>query len=172
MARNISSTEQLVALFHRAAHLAFHNLHRQGSHAQDRVMALLASQRAMSQRELLQHMGVRPASLSELLGKLEKSGAVRRERDRRDKRNVVVTLTEEGGRMAAERARTMRNAMRGMFAPLAEEEQAQLAALLTRLVTAWEAEHEADPACAEPALRPWRSLDRETGEGGHHDRRS
>lgn len=170
MPEKISSPEQLTALFHRALHRIFHHLHRHGSHAQDKVLALLSKRRALSQRELLAGMGIRPASLSELLGKLEKNGAIRRERDRRDKRNVIVTLTEQGVHEFTDRRRNMHTGMRELFAPLNEEEQAQLTALLSKLVTAWEAEQGANGRESE-WQSPHARHGMDEGWGGYHDHR-
>lgn len=140
MPHPVPDPDSLFTLFHRGSHLVFHQLHRHGSHAQGRILGLLAEHGPLSQKILLQGLHVRPASLSELLGKLEKSGAITREKDRHDKRSVVVSLTEQGRRAAAESMRELENGMCGLFAPLDEAEQNCLRTLLTKLVRAWESE--------------------------------
>ena len=73
-------------------------------------------------------LGVRPQSLSELLGKLESAGLVERRRDDGDRRTVIVEITEDGRVATAETPETD-----DPFDVLSDEEQEQLADMLDRV---------------------------------------
>lgn len=66
------------------------------THPQYLVMLALWRYEPLSVREVSRLLQLDPATLSPLLKRLESSGLVRRERDPRDDRVLVVTLTEEG----------------------------------------------------------------------------
>lgn len=95
---------------------------------QGRVLRILTLRSPMPQRELAYMLGVRPQSLSELLGKLESAGLVERKRDETDRRTFNVEITEEG--------RTAESGFQEMEDPfdvLSEEERDQFGDLLDRV---------------------------------------
>ena len=63
---------------------------------QGRILAMLKIQPEIKTRELVYLLGIRQQSLNELLNKLEKSGHVERKPSEKDKRVMVVHLTEKG----------------------------------------------------------------------------
>ncbi|MDR2050500.1 MAG: MarR family transcriptional regulator [Deltaproteobacteria bacterium] len=117
-------------------------LHQRGhaEHAQLRVLALLRDRHSMNQRELLEMLNVRSASLSEILGKLEHRGFIERGRDERDKRGFVVSVTGPGAATAAASEDLWLRSAEDLFASLSGEERRRLAELLEKLVRAWEEE--------------------------------
>jgi len=149
------SNEQLLLLFHRAAKWMFrghrhHGHHHHDSaggraseeggarHAQGRILSILAERDGMSQRELLDILHIRSASLSELLIKLERHGHIARERDEKDKRGFLLRLIDSGRAALAEhRLHHMESAAR-LFSVLDEAERETLFVLLNRLLAAWE----------------------------------
>lgn len=70
---------------------------------QSRLLTLLAAQPEgqLTQRALMEHMGIRSSSLSELVHKLERSGLVQRAECPADRRTALVSLTEQGRAKAA-----------------------------------------------------------------------
>lgn len=66
---------------------------------QGRILAMLKIQPEIKTRELAYLLGIRQQSLNELLNKLEKSGHVERKPSEKDKRVMVVHLTEKGKRI-------------------------------------------------------------------------
>jgi DNA-binding MarR family transcriptional regulator len=137
------SDEQLLHLFRRAAKCLMrghHHRHGSGGHAQGHVLAILGESESISQRELLERLHVRSASLSELLIKLEKSGAIVRRRSERDRRNFLLQLTEQGRVELAEHRRRRRQSTELLFSALSDEERESLSTLLSRLTDAWETE--------------------------------
>lgn len=66
---------------------------------QGRVLAILNLQPEITQKELSYLLDMRNQSLGELLGKLEKSGAIIREPSQEDRRSMNIKLTENGAQL-------------------------------------------------------------------------
>ena len=101
--------------------------------AQHRVLALLAANEGLSQKELAQLMGVRPQSLSELLLRLEESGLVERRRSETDGRVINVYLTDDGREQAQQAAEARRQSARDALGVLTDAEKEELARILEKL---------------------------------------
>ena len=144
--------EELLEMFHRSAHL----LHRSGPHlrrqgrrpplppAQARLMRLLAGAGPVTQRELSEWLDIRSASLSELLGKMERSSWIRRRPNETDKRTIDIDLTEEGENMLQNAGNERMEMAEEMFGNLTEEELRQLHGLLGKLIGDWETRFESE----------------------------
>lgn len=110
-----------------------HLYHRKGGPGQRRVLKILQERGSMPQRELQDYLGIQPGSMSELIGKLEQKGLLRRAACEKDRRSRILMLTEQG--------REMTDAVKEeqeLFGMLSEEEQEQLRALLIKLLEAWD----------------------------------
>lgn len=101
---------------------------------QTAVLQLLRRSGPMSQQDIQAAMEIRPGSVSELITKLERKGLVTRQRDEADKRKVQIIPTPQGLAIAAQSPET---ALADRYAALDAAEQAQLTALLERLLTSW-----------------------------------
>lgn len=134
---------------------------------QARVLALLRLKPEISQRELGYLLDIRPQSLGELLGKLEKSGYIARTPSAEDRRVMRVTLTEAGEAAARETGERQPEADMA-FAALTEEEQAKLAALLDKVIAALRDEvgNEQGPMEGQP-FEPGRGQFHRGGYGAH-----
>lgn len=122
----------LLSLFARCSH----TLRRAGGKhmAQERVLRILARQEeGMGQRQLQELLGIQSGSLSELVSKLEAKGLLTRVRDKADKRNVTLLLTDAGRAAVGPEERP------DPFAALSGEEQELLRALLQKLLDGQEA---------------------------------
>lgn len=141
--------DELGLLFRRAARLMLRGHHHHGPvhPAQGRVLALLRERGTVSQRLLMENMGVRSGSLSELLAKLERQGLIERTRDAEDKRGFIIALTAHGDALVVEHTLREKAASGILFAPLAEEEREQLRSLLQKLIDAWKEEWEEKTGC-------------------------
>ena len=98
---------------------------------QSRLLSLLAEQpeHQLTQRELMNRMGIRSSSLSELVRKLEHSGLIQRSACPTDRRTTLVALTPNGLKKAASLSQTSTRP----FQALNEAEQQTLLALLVKL---------------------------------------
>ncbi len=121
---------------------------------QNSVLALLDSRPGATQKELAEALNVTPASLSELMRKLERKGFITRSKDPADHRFTRVCLTETG-RAALCLDRQIQT--EDPFSSLTGEEQQELKRLLAKLLDDWERRY--------PHERP-RQPD---GPGGHPD---
>ncbi len=100
----------------------------------ERVLSLLDETEGISQQKLALILGIRPQSLSELLGKLERDALLTRTKNPEDRRETLVSLTPEGRERAAAYEAERSRAGESFLAPLTEEERESLAALLRKLL--------------------------------------
>ncbi|GAB3760975.1 MarR family transcriptional regulator [Ramlibacter monticola] len=87
------------------------------------------------------------ATFGSVIGRLEARGWVRREADAADRRRKRLWVTPEGAEAARKMRRSVGKVQARILQPLADEERAQLVALLDRLVAA----HESLAATVEQA---------------------
>lgn len=123
----------------------FLRCHTDGRGSQRRVLFFLREHGPMTQKDLLDEMGVRASSMSELLSKLEAKGFVRKEKSESDKRNYNVSITDAGRDALSEMQAEHRANITDLLSDLPEEDRRQLAALLFRLRERWS---ERDPSLA------------------------
>ena len=136
-----TSCEELFSAFRRTAGQIRRDLYavRAGvggadfERGQGRLMRLLLSRGGAAQAELAREMNIRPASLSELLQKLEQKNLVLREKNAQDKRVVNLRLTPEGKAQAQQLEAAKAAYAKRLFSALDAEESAQLAAILGKL---------------------------------------
>lgn len=107
-------------------------------HGRGRIIALLSECGCSghTQKELAELLGVRPQSLSEALMRLEEDGLVRRERNKEDKRELRIFLTEAGKKLSFEINRGREKRAAEFFSPLTDEEKETLGILLKKLADA------------------------------------
>ena len=121
-------------LLDRCGHYYTHRIG--GSHrGQNSALTWLAEHPNATQKELGEELGITPASLSEVLMKLERKGYVERFKDESDRRFIRVQLTEEG--ISALDALEEKGI--DPFTVLSEDEQETLKGLLSKLLNDWEA---------------------------------
>lgn len=109
---------------------------------QRRILDILLCHPDMSQNALQQMLEIKAGSMSEIIAKMEAKGLITRERDERDRRKMVLCLTEEGKAAARQQAEEPQEDE--IFQVLTEEERLQLKEMLTRLLVQWRKEREAD----------------------------
>ncbi len=163
-------TEKLDVLFRRCANSLGRGHHgrREEGHrgpGQGRIMGMIARHEPISQKELLDMADIRPSSLSEILGKIEGEGYIRRQKDEGDKRSVVISMTDEGRGIVEQTMTARRDYAQALFSCLSLEEQEQLVQLLEKLAASWEQE---EGSCR--GGRPFH--DHHGGRGGCPEHRS
>ena len=122
----------LLNLLHLAGHLA---MMRPGLRAgQFRVLSLLEHAEPVPQQLLSERLRIQPGSLSELLGKLEAQGLIRRERNEEDRRATRVQITEDGLKQLSAMRENMDIERSETLSALSDAEKAQLTALLEKLL--------------------------------------
>jgi DNA-binding MarR family transcriptional regulator len=97
------------------------------------VLRRLGQVPGQSQRDLADALGMHAPRLVALIDELEERGLVARERDRDDRRNYAISLTDEGQRSLTELSRVAREHELAITAALKRDERASLAAMLRRI---------------------------------------
>lgn len=67
-----------------------------GHIGQQKIISILANMDSMSQKDLQNVLDIKPSSASEIITKLEDKGDIVRTRDEKDRRKVVLKITEAG----------------------------------------------------------------------------
>lgn len=121
----------LYALFFRCCHIL--QRHMGARVSRQRMLSLLCRNGAMTQKEIQQTLGIQAGSLSELAARLEERGLITRERDEKDKRRILLHLTDAGREMARQGTQV---GDAELFACLSTEEQDALRVMLNKIADA------------------------------------
>lgn len=120
--------------FGHEGHHRHHHHHDIKKIGQGRLLSFLLEQDGISQKDLAELLKIAPASVSELINKLENSGYIQKNQNETDKRITNIFLTE-GGRFFAEKMKEERTELAsGIFAALSEDEQKLLLSLLQKII--------------------------------------
>lgn len=123
----------LHALFLRCSNILSRRIGRSAS--RKRIIALLNERGQLTQRQLQELLGIQAGSLSELVTRMEKFGVIQRFPDEKDRRRIVIRLTELGRQRALEPREIGDDRL---FAALTQAEQAELRAMLQKIADAHE----------------------------------
>ncbi len=97
------------------------------------AIGALVQHGAMGVTELAEHLGIRPASATEMVDRLERSGHVRRARDATDRRRVNVVPTEAARTASTEAWSSLVLGIDHVCAGLSPSERDTVLAFLGRL---------------------------------------
>lgn len=101
---------------------------------QVRLLQLLVDSPAgLTNAEIAEILDIRPSSVSATLSRLEEAGLIVREPSSRDKRVVIVRLSEKGQKMASHRDQGVADLADQLFGNLSDDEQAELQRLLDKV---------------------------------------
>ncbi len=101
--------------------------------AQYSLLFWLRDHEAVPSSELAQHAELSPPTATEMLDGLEDSGLVSRSRSQRDRRVVLVSLTERGRELVEERRRRFEPRWREAFSEFGDDELRAAVAVLDRM---------------------------------------
>ncbi len=104
--------------------------------AQGRALRMIArggDEEPLRMTELAERLGIVPRSLTTVIDALEEAGLVRREIDPRNRRAILLRLTERGAAVRDDLRDARRRAAEDLFAPLSAADRKTLAGLLTLL---------------------------------------
>ncbi len=104
------------------------------SRAQAHLLGLLLVEDGLTQKDLSAKLQIRPASLGELVNKLQQNGYVEKRINEKDKRVSNVYITEEGRRATEGAMQARKELVENIFSGLLEEEINQLSTLMDKLV--------------------------------------
>lgn len=106
-----------------------------GKKSQRRILIILRDEESITQRELTEKLSIKPASVSEVLAKLANKGYIIRVPSSIDKRTMVISLTEEGRRIADEAYQSRSLRIVEMLSCLEDDEKDTILSLLEKLNT-------------------------------------
>src|ERR1700749_2573239 len=98
-----------------------------------RVIARNEDEEPLRITELADRLGIVPRSLTMVIDALEEAGLVRREIDPRNRRAILLRLTDHGLAIRDGLRESRRRAAEDLFAPLPETDRETLAGLLAKL---------------------------------------
>ncbi len=125
--------DDLEGLYMACARMLRHRKRGRFGFAQDAIIRLLQENGdTMSQKSLQQLLGIQPASVSELLSKMEDKGLIERQRDSEDRRACLIVLKNKQTEIGKE----------DFFDMLDEKEKKELKAILNKVFDARTAERE------------------------------
>jgi DNA-binding MarR family transcriptional regulator len=102
--------------------------------AQERALRLIArDEEPPRMTELADRLGIVPRSLTTVIDALEQAGLVRRDIDPRNRRAILLRLTDQGAAVRDDLREARRRAAEDLFAPLPETDRETLAGLLAKL---------------------------------------
>jgi DNA-binding MarR family transcriptional regulator len=100
--------------------------------AQERALRMITrSEQPLRMTELADQLGIVPRSLTRVIDTLEEAGLVHREIDPRNRRAILLHLTDRGKAVRDDMRTARRRAAEDLFAPLAAEDRRTLTKLLT-----------------------------------------
>ena len=102
-------------------------------HGHGRILKNLVQYGPMTQIELAEILQIRPQSLTVAMQRLEEQGYVLRERDPKNRRRVLVSVTEEGKKHSARLDTERESTAKKLLSMLSEEEKKQIYELLLRI---------------------------------------
>jgi len=101
----------------------------------------IAEQGSMTSSAISKDVHLSASTVVGILDRLEARGLIKRERDTRDRRQVNVTVTEQGRDLAASAPSPLQDKLADALRDLPELEQAAIALSLERIVDLMEARH-------------------------------
>jgi DNA-binding MarR family transcriptional regulator len=100
--------------------------------AQERALRVMTrSEQPLRMTELADQLGIVPRSLTRVIDTLEEAGLVQREIDPRNRRAILLHLTDRGKAVRDDMREARRRAAEDLFAPLTADDRKTLAKLLT-----------------------------------------
>ena len=116
----------------------------EGKGSQKRILMILFESGSITQSELTQKLGIKPGSASEVIGKLEWAGMIKRTPSQSDRRTADLELTD-AGKYEAKKAfeeRGLRHEK--MFSCLNEAEKKTLLSALEKINRSWDENYRKD----------------------------
>lgn len=103
--------------------------------ARERVLRTIGKHpEGLNQNTIASEVGIRPQSLSELIGKLEGDGLIERRRNPQDKRETMIVLTRKGIERNEEVRKQQRQQAEEMFSTLSAEEVDSLRVMVDKIL--------------------------------------
>lgn len=97
------------------------------------LLNILDKENGMSQKELAEHIGVKPPSITVMLKKLEQEKYIEKKQDEKDQRVTRIYITESGRKLAKKVTDALQDMEKQAFSNMTELEVALLRRLLLQM---------------------------------------
>ena len=124
-----------------------------------RVLSFLLDRGPMRVGDLAESLGIRPASLSEQLDRMEKYGLIEKKKDEADLRAIRIILTDKGRAAHGRTSLYREERRRKLEAVLTEEERRHFIEISRKLIDFYESENP-----VEASRSAWRQAGEEEGK--------
>lgn len=133
---NLEQKTRVIFLMEKYAHYIFHRFFEKPG--RDRALRILYDSGTITQKAFADKMNIRPSSASDILAKMESENLITRVCDDADKRNINITLTDEGKKITEEVEVKQKEAVKQMMLSLTSEELTTLENLMNKLLADWD----------------------------------
>ncbi len=133
---NLEQKTRVIFLMEKYAHYIFHRFFEKPG--RDRALRILYDSGTITQKMFADKLNIRPSSASDILAKMESEGLITRACHDGDKRNINVTITEEGKKITEEVMVKQQEAVKQMMLSLTSEELTTLENLMQKLLADWD----------------------------------
>ena len=133
---NLEQKTRVIFLMEKYAHYIFHRFFEKPG--RDRALRILSDSGTITQKAFADKMNIRPSSASDILTKMESEGLITRACHDGDKRNINITITEEGRKINEEVSVKQQEAVKQMMLSLTAEELTTLETLMNKLLSDWD----------------------------------
>ena len=107
---------------------------QQAFHGHGRILAVLARAGEIPQNELAEKLGIRPQSLTVAMTRMEERGDIIRKRSPQDRRQILVSITEQGKENSRILEASRLETAVSIFSGLNDEEKETLYNLLDKVL--------------------------------------
>lgn len=136
----MAENRELLYILELCGHFLFHR--RGGKRGQVKVLRILSEKGELSQKEMQGILNIQSGSMSELVGKMEKTGLIERTRDCNDKRHYNLKITKKGLDETKRLKKLDEEQVSVLFEALNEKEQEELKRMLNILIDDWKANYD------------------------------
>lgn len=98
------------------------------------LLRLLIVEDGLRPGEVAKRLSVTPATVTSVVGTLERNGHVRRERSFRDRRGVMLRITDSGRRLLAEKSKPIGQDLNRLYDVADEDDEAAVRRFLVNLI--------------------------------------
>ncbi|MDS0527184.1 MarR family transcriptional regulator [Clostridium sp. SHJSY1] len=134
----LTTEESVQDVFFKAVRLAFARSHvllgEKGIHpGQQHLLIRLFKKNGQSQKDLAKNMSVKPATITVMLTRMEKSGLIERKKDENDQRVTRIFITEKGQEVCKEAKKIAKQVEEECFENFTIEEKVVFRRLLIQI---------------------------------------
>lgn len=136
--------EEALAIFKKLYYCGQHIRYKiDGATGRTRILRVLYDRGTLLQKDLQYYLNIKSGSLSDIIIKMEQEELLIRKKDKKDKRQIVISLTEKGQAEGLVFFEAFRKNLVKSLDCLSQEELVNFSKILEKLLNSWTREEEA-----------------------------